>query len=80
MTAMPKTASRRETEDERNERLAAARKLRATKERAPDPRDLSMGAAGFFLTHNCNRCRNGDNACVHGNPSKCEWPGARTSL
>ena len=42
-----------------------------------DPRRLLPGMHPKFEYHNCARCRDGERACVRGNPTTCEWPHAR---
>lgn len=43
----------------------------------PDPRDPDHTRPGIFATHNCWRCKDGDDPCVQGNPRTCEFPRAR---
>lgn len=71
----------RETEDDRNERLAAARKKRLVYDKAQrtiiDPRDPDHSRTGMFVLHNCARCDDGKKPCIAGNPRQCEYPHAR---
>ena len=70
-----------ETEDERNERLAAARKKRLVYDKAQrtivDSRDPDHSRTGIFVMHNCWRCDDGKKPCVQGGPHRCEFPHAR---
>ena len=45
--------------------------------RDPRPDREMVGRHGMFRDHNCARCRNGERACVRGNPRQCEFPHAR---
>ena len=51
----------RETEEERNARLATKR----------------AAASGMFRDHSCWKCLDGKKPCVVGNPHQCEYPHAR---
>lgn len=62
----------RETEDERNERLATKRRARAADLRDPDPT-----REGIFRTHNCWKCLDGKVPCAAGNAATCRYPHAR---
>jgi hypothetical protein len=42
-----------------------------------EPRRLLPGMHPKFEYHNCARCRDGERACVRGNPATCTWPHAR---
>jgi len=42
-----------------------------------DPRRLLPGMHPKFEYHNCARCKDGERACVRGDPGRCEWPHAR---
>ena len=68
-----------ESEDERNEHLAARRKTRLVYDKAQrtivDALDSSR--TGMFVLHNCWKCSDGKLPCVAGNPRQCEYPHAR---
>ena len=42
-----------------------------------DPRDPDYSRPGIFATHNCWKCRDGQQPCVCGDPRRCEYPHAR---
>jgi hypothetical protein len=68
-----------ETEYERNERLATARKARLTYDKARrtivDPSDSTR--TGMFVLHSCWKCGDGAKPCAQGSPRQCEFPRAR---
>lgn len=68
-----------ETEDERNERLAARRKARLVydKDRRTIVSDADPSKTGMFVLHRCWKCGDGARPCVVGNPRQCEYPHAR---
>lgn len=66
-----------ESEDERNERLAAKRKLRYDAARRTIVRDADPTKTGMFVLHSCWKCGDGERPCVAGNPCQCEYPHAR---
>ena len=42
-----------------------------------DPRAPDYSRPGIFATHNCWKCRDGQQPCVCGDPCRCEYPHAR---
>jgi hypothetical protein len=64
------------------QRIMRVAKAGAGARKAPDPRDPRpeaemAGRDGMFRDHNCYRCKDGERACVRGNPRQCEFPHAR---
>lgn len=60
----------------------AAQRADIAHRRASDPRDPRpdselRGRDSIFRDHNCSRCRDGEKACVKGDPRRCDWPHAR---
>jgi len=42
-----------------------------------DPRAPDYSRPGIFATHNCWKCRDGQQPCAQGDPRRCEFPHAR---
>lgn len=70
-----------ETEYERSERQAKARRLVYDKAKRTivqvDPRDPDYSRTGIFINHNCWKCDSGKKPCPHGGAHNCEHPHAR---
>jgi len=52
-------------------------KLKKLAEAATDPRDPHPTRQGLFRDHNCWRCKDGENACIRGDPRQCDYLHAR---
>lgn len=66
-----------ETEDERNARLAAKRRLVYDKSKRTIVSATDPTKTGMFVLHRCWKCNDGERPCVAGEPRQCEFPHAR---
>ncbi len=54
----------------------SARKGKLVEYDLPKPKK-PFKPTGIFLDHSCYRCKDGEKACIRGNPHQCDYPHAR---